>query len=423
MHRIYLDHAASTPISDRARASLCDGLAIYGNTSSIYQEGLEASRLLATSRDSIAKVLHTTAPQIYFVATGTESIDLAIVGTIDAYYKAITKVKNNLNQDLSDTDKPHIITSNIEHTAVLETLKKEIDKGRVTVSYIEADEWGILNIKKIIDEIKEQTILITIAYANSEIGTIQPIRELGRRLSLYKKNKKEKADKTREGNFNKNQYPYLHIDACQASNYLSLDVNSLRVDMMSLNSSKVYGPKGVAMLYIRNGVYISGVIRGGSQERGLRAGTEAIASVAGFATALSEAAECREAESARLLTLRDYLVQEIESNIAGAKLYGSFKDKERLSNNVNIGIAGITSEEMIIRLDAVGISVSHKSACASAKADGSYVLMAIGASRAESLSNIRVTMGRSTTQSDIDILVTEIKRISEKYGSLRIGHK
>jgi cysteine desulfurase len=256
-------------------------------------------------------------------------------------------------------------------------------------------------------------------YANNEIGTIQPVKEIGRAIDEWK----------RENGKTFTTYPYFHTDACQAANYCNVDVLRLKCHLMTVNSSKVYGPKGSALLYKREGIKISPVTYGGGQERELRSGTEAVPLHYAFGVALTEAKEQQEKESARLRALRDETVELLLKEVPSIIFYGAFdqyfelpkaksqklKAELRLPNNINCRVPGISSEEMILRLDAKGFAVSHKSACASMETEGSYVVMALGATESEAQENIRISMGRTTTQSDMKNLVDAIKEIATKY--------
>jgi cysteine desulfurase len=278
-------------------------------------------------------------------------------------------------------------------------------------------ESGIVHLNDIREALTLETILVSVMYANNEIGTLQPVKEIGRTLEEWKK--KEGLSHT--------SYPYFHVDACQAANYCNLDVVRLRAHLMTVNSSKVYGPKGVALLYRREGIKVSEIVYGGGQERGLRSGTENVAGVYAFGEALKEAHELKESESKRLRDLRNTLIQNLTQEIPGIVFYGAMdvydshtevkklKEERRLPNNINCRVKGISSEEMILRLDAQGFAVSHKSACASRETDGSYVVMALGATEEEAMENIRISFGRSTRKQDLTALVSVMKTIAAKY--------
>lgn len=411
--RIYLDNAGATEIGERAKRALLEALSTYGNPSGIHKEGAEASVLLDKARAMCATVLNAHAYEIYFTSSGTESCNLAVLGTYDSYRRQHTK-------DKEPQTLPHIITSSIEHPAILETIKLLEREGKVTVTYLPVYENGIVKVRDIREALCSETILVSVMYANNEIGTIQPVKEIGRAIDEWK----------RENEKSFTEYPYFHTDACQAANYCNLDVLRLKCHLMTVNSSKCYGPKGSALLYKREGISLNPVTYGGGQERTLRSGTENVSSAYAFGVALKESQEIREKESARLRALRDETVTRLKTEIPDIIFYGAFdeyshvtksegaahlKTELRLPNNINCRVPGISSEEMILRLDAKGVAVSHKSACASMETDGSYVLQAIGATEEEAKENIRISMGRSTTSEDLEKLVTATKDISTKY--------
>lgn len=409
--RIYLDHAGSTAIGIKAKQALVETLSFYGNPSGIHKEGREAGQLLDKARALCAKVLNAHAYEIYFVGTGTESCNIAVLGT---YLGSIENCP--LEIENSETILPHIIVSVIEHPAVLEPIRKLEREGKVRVTYIKVNEEGIVRVQDIREAITEDTILVSVMYANNEIGTLQPVKEIGRAIEEWKK----------ENNRTHTDYPYFHTDACQAANYCNLDVVRLRAHLMTVNSSKVYGPKGTALLYKREGIKVESIVYGGDQERELRSGTEAVAQAYSFAVALNEAEEIKEKESARLREIRDYCKEELQKAIPDIVFYGAWEKTQdirsrkqeemlRLPNNINCRVSGISSEEMILRLDALGFAVSHKSACASQETSGSYVVMALGATEEEAMENIRITLGRATSRQDLDRLVKAMKEIASKY--------
>jgi len=388
--RIYLDNAGATPLGESAKHTLLKYGDVFGNPSAIHKEGDLASQALQKARNTIATVLNAHSYEIIFTGNGTESCNLAILGCSSHWV-------------VRGGQLPHIITTEIEHPAVLEPIKYLEKQGRVTVTYLPVYENGIVKVKDFREALNENTVLVSVMYANNEIGTLQPVKEIGRALDEWK----------RENNKTFTSYPYFHIDACQAGNYLNLDVLRLKCHLMTINSSKVYGPKGIAALYKREGVRIEPMIYGGGQEREMRSGTESVSLAVAFAEALKESQDIRDKELSRLSTLRDFFFEKVEKEISDITIYGD--KKERLPNNINIRVPGIPSDEMILRLDAKGFAVSHKSACASQETDGSYVVQALGATEAESLENVRITLGRNTIKSDLESLVIAIKEIKEKF--------
>lgn len=387
--RSYLDNAGSTPVSSRALKTLVESASLFGNASAIHKEGDEASRALQRARNTVAVALNAHSYEITFTGTGTESCNMAIVGVIHA---------------AKETTLPHVITTAIEHPAVLEPIKQLEREGKIRATYLPVYENGIMKMKDFREALCEDTVLVSVMYANNEIGTIQPVKEIGRCMDEWKREKGRTFT----------SYPYFHIDACQAGNYLNLDVLRLKCHLMTVNSSKVYGPKGIAALYKREGIRVDPIVFGGGQERGLRSGTESVMLACSFAEALTESVEMRESESARLAELRDYFFSEMEKEMPDVTIYGD--RKERLPNNINMRVSGILSDEMILRLDAKGFAVSHKSACASQETEGSYVVQALGATEEESLENVRITLGRSTTKKELEECVAVIKDIKTQFG-------
>lgn len=408
--RIYLDNAGATEVSERAKRALVESLSLYGNPSAIHYEGTKAGQLLDSARAMCATILNAHAYEIYFVSSGTESCNLAVVGTYNAYHK------NN------PSTVPHMIVSTIEHPAILEPIKALEREGKIQVTYIPVTPEGFVKVEDIKQALTDATILVSVMYANNEIGTLQPVKEIGRILDEWKKSK----------SLSHAAYPYFHTDACQAANYCNLDVLRLKCHLMTVNSSKIYGPKGAALLYKREGVKLIPVTLGGGQERELRSGTEATPLYYSFAHALRETKELEAQEVKRLESLNDYMRKELIKAVPSIIFYGAFDEvgmlmeghkepkrvMKRLPNNINCRAKGITSEEMILRLDALGFAVSHKSACASLETDGSYVVMALGATEQEALENIRISFGRRTTKDDIDAFVSALKSIVGKYVSV-----
>jgi cysteine desulfurase len=405
--RVYLDHAGATPVSALSRAALVESMAIYGNPSGIHKEGVQAGLLLDKARALCAKALNAHAYEIYFTGTGTESCNLAVLGTYDAYMKD------------HEGAIPHMIVSSIEHPAVMEPVRVLEKKKLIRVTYLSISEEGIVKLSELREALSSETILVSVMYANNEIGTLQPVKEIGRAIEEWK----TKNDRTHTA------YPYFHIDACQAGNYCNLDVVRLRAHLMTVNASKVYGPKGIALLYKREGIRLSPYTFGGGQERELRSGTESVALAYAFGVALQESQAMRDIETKRLQVLNDYCKKELIHALPNIVFYGAFDEVhhvqkghdegkriiKRLPNNINCRIPGITSEEMILRLDAEGFAVSHKSACASQESDGSYVIGALGGSESEALENIRITFGRDTTKKDVTNLILAMQKIASKY--------
>lgn len=375
---IYLDNASTTPLDPRVEQVMKPFWSErFGNPSSIYSLGVDAKFAVEEAREKISGILNCRPHEIIFTAGGTESVNLAIRGVFKA----------------SKIAKPHIITSSVEHHSVLECLK-DLETDGVDVTYLKVDKEGFVNPADVLKAVKKNTILVSIMYANNEVGTIQSISEIANKLRKL------------------NPSIIFHTDACQASGALDLNINKLGVDLMSLNASKIYGPKQVGLLYIRNGTKISPIILGGGQERNLRSGTENVPGIVGFATALEIARKEMLSESKRLSHLRDYFISKLLKKIPSAVLNGP--RERRLPNNVNISILNIEGEPLLLYLDAQGICASAGSACASTEGDPSHVLSALGKGKGYE-HGIRFTLGRYTTKKDIDYVLKVMPPIIEEF--------
>jgi len=410
--RIYLDHASSTPLDTLVRV-LMEQISknTFGNPSALHKEGLEAKKVVEESRKSIAGVLRCHADEIIFTSGGTESNNLAILG-------AVQFAKSSARSDLAEKNmRPHIVTTNIEHSSVLEVCK-ELEKSGVEVTYVPAKENGIVDAKDVIKAIKENTILVSVMYANNEIGTIQPIQEITKGIRHWRKTQSISSPIHKVG-LRGVVFPNFHIDACQAVNYLNMNTEQLGVDMISFNGSKIYGPKGVGALYKKRDVEISPIMHGGDQESGLRSGTENVVSIAGFAKAMDMVEKIKGKEITRLIKLRDYLFEKMHKEFSNVIINGD--EQNRLPNNVNFSLTNISSELLVIELDAKGIAVSAKSACKSDDPDESYVLRAI---RSQSIpaqagneeeGSLRISLGRNTQKKDVEYFIESLKKILTKY--------
>ena len=388
MRRVYLDYAATTPLAPRVKEAMDPWWTEnFGNAGGLYEEGRRAKEALQNSREVIAKLIGARTEEIIFTSGGTEADNLAIFG-----------VARKLEAELpfgSSASKPHIITTTFEHHAVLHPCQ-QLEKEGFEVSYLDVGKDGVVNPEDVRKALRPETILVSIMYANNEIGTIQPIYEIGKIIREFRAQ-------------NKSQLPYFHTDACQAAGYLDLNVNNLGVDLMSVNASKIYGPKGVGFLYKRAGVKIKPQILGGGQEGRMRSGTEAIPLVVGMAEAFKIAQKEREEESGRLIPLRDYFISEILKRIPKVVLNGH--PANRLPNNINVSILDIEGEALILYLDAEGISISTGSACTSESLDPSHVILALGKPYEFAHSSMRFTLGRSTTKEDLDYVLEKLPKV------------
>ncbi|MEM2916490.1 MAG: cysteine desulfurase family protein [Candidatus Woesearchaeota archaeon] len=377
MREIYLDHAATTPVEPKARAAMEKYWAEeFGNPGSLHSAGLRAQKALSASRAIVAKILNCAPEEVIFTGSGTESINMAIKGVFRA-----NKAKGK-----------HIITSATEHHAVLETCKYLHKHEGAELTILPVNKYGQVMPETLEKAIRPDTVLVTIQYANNEIGTINMIKELA---AIAKKHN-----------------VLFHTDACQAAGSLDLDVNALGIDLLTLNGSKVYGPKGVGALYIRRGTNIHPILHGGGQEFGLRSGTENIPLIVGFATALEIAHQMREMESERLAKLRDKLISTILKTIPKTFLNGH--PTERLPNNANITFVDIEGEALLLHLNEHGIYASTGSACSSKSLDPSHVILALGLPYEASHGSIRFTLGRHTTEEDINKVLDVLPGIVQK---------
>jgi cysteine desulfurase len=393
---IYLDYAATTPLDPQVKKVMEPFWTDYfGNPSSLYRKGREGSNAIAQARKVIAETINARPDEIIFTAGGTESINLAIFGSARAAMQT--------RKDII----PHIITSSIEHHAVLHSVEALKQEG-CELTIIDVDEHGFVNPKAVLAAIKTNTALISVMYANNEIGTIEPIGEIGKQLRQINAKRLEQ------------HLPpvYFHTDACQGAGALELDVQKLGVDLLTANGSKLYGPKQTGFLYIKSGVRIKPLIYGGGQERNLRSGTENVSGIVGLAEALRLAQKNRIKESARLTKLRDYFIAQLFMKVPKIVLNGPTGDK-RLPNNINISILDIEGEALLLYLDSYNIAMSTGSACTSTSLDPSHVILAIGRPYEYAHGSMRFTLGKDTTKTDIDYVmkvlpgvVEELRRIS-----------
>ncbi len=379
--RIYLDHAATTPLDPRVEEAMRPFWSdTFGNPGGLYDEGRRAKKALDEARASIARILGARPEEIIFTSGGTESDNLALFG-----------VARQMGHG-------HIITTSFEHHAVLESIRQLAKEG-FEVTYINVGVDGVVNPEDVKGSLRADTILVSIMYANNEIGTTQPIAEIAKIIKNYKLQ-------------TKNNKLFFHTDACQAAEYLDLDVQRLGVDMMTINASKMYGPKGIGLLYRKMGITLKPVMYGGGQESRLRSGTENIPLIVGFAKALEIAESIKATEVGRLIQLRDYTIAELQRVIPKVILNGH--PVQRLPNNINVSILDIEGEALVLYMDAHGISFSTGSACTSESLEPSHVILALGKPYEFAHSSMRFTLGRSTTKDDIDYLVRVLEKMVEK---------
>lgn len=387
---IYLDHAAATPINCKVNDLMAKiSVIFFGNPSSAHDLGLKAKRVLEGARQKIARLLSVKPDEIIFTGSGTESINLAILGLAMAY-------KNKEHRK-----RGHIITSEIEHLSVLRACR-QLQKYGFKVDYLPVEKNGIIDPEKIIKAVRSETFLISIQYANNEIGTVQPLKEIFQGL------KKLRAD-------NFGLKTVFHTDACQAAGFFNIRPETLGADLLSFNGSKIYGPKGIGVLFKKNKVHLEPLVYGGSQERGLRAGTENVALAAGLALALELAEKNKIKEFKHLIGLRGWLIEKILKEIPGTRLNGDAK--KRLPNNINISFKNIDGEMLMSGLNRQGFAVSTGSACTAFEIGPSHVIEAINKKNeveTKEDGNLRITLGRETTRRDLERFLGALKKETER---------
>ncbi len=377
---IYLDNAATTKTAKEAvDAMLPFFTEHYGNASSIYSLGAESKKAMTQAREIIAESIGATPAEIYFTAGGSESDNWALVATAEAY---ASKGK-------------HIITSRIEHHAILHTCDYLKTRG-YEITYVDVDENGVIKLDELKKAIRPDTILISVMFANNEIGTIQPIKEIGE--------------------IAKEHGILFHTDAVQAYGHVPINVDEDHIDMLSTSGHKINGPKGIGFLYIRKGIKIRSFVHGGQQERSRRAGTENIPGIVGYGAAVKKAFESLTERMNKETRLRDYLIGRIEKEIPYCRLNGD--RVKRLPNNVNFSFQFIEGESLLIMLDMKGICASSGSACTSGSLDPSHVLLAIGLPHEIAHGSLRLTLSEENTKEEIDYVVDSIKEIVNKLRSM-----
>lgn len=378
---IYLDNAATTKTAPQVVEAMLPYFSeIYGNPSSVYELAQNAKSAVTQAREDIASVIGARAQDIYFTAGGTEADNWAIKAAYEAY-----KSRGN-----------HIITTKIEHHAVLHTCEYLEKTQGAKITYLDVDENGLVRPEDLEAAITPETILISIMFANNEIGTIEPIAEIGR--------------------IAKEHGILFHTDAVQAFGQVPIQVDEMNIDMLSSSAHKINGPKGIGFLYIRKGVKILSFIHGGAQERKRRAGTENVPGIVGYGCASKLAAETMQERTEKEIQLRDYLIGRIINEIPYVRLNGD--PKKRLPNNVNVSFQFIEGESLLIMLDMEGICASSGSACTSGSLDPSHVLLAIGLPHEIAHGSLRMTLSAENTKEEMDLVVEKLKEIVEKLRSM-----
>lgn len=393
--RIFLDHAAATPVDERVEAAMRPYIRKYfANPGGIYQEGVVARSAVEKARRTIADLLSARAEEIIFTSGGTEANNLAIFGFAQM-----------LKSNGIELEKTHWITTAIEHPSVLYAFR-ELEMRGAEVTYLGVDRSGAVSLEDFQNALSSNTVFISIMYANNEIGTVQPISEIARKIK-----------KTQQGDFftsNKPgfQFPIFHCDASQVPAYLDCNVQKLGIDLLVLDGQKIYGPKGIGMLYHRRGIPISRILWGGKQEGGLRPGTENVPDIVVFSRALALAVEWRENDARRLFKITGRFIERIEKMKLETEFNGSREN--RLPNTVNFSFPGIDNEWLVIQLDSKGIAAGTRSACQTGEEPGSYVVSALGKNKAYSTSSVRFTAGRGTVEKDLEYTAETISEILAK---------
>ncbi len=376
MKRVYMDNAATTALRRDVLDAMMPYLTdIYGNPSSLHYFGQEAHKAVENARHQVASALNAEDNEIIFTGCGTEADNMALKGIAEKYQ---SKGK-------------HIITSSVEHHAILHTCEY-LEKHGFEVTYLPVDEYGMVKAEQVRDAIRSDTILVSIMFANNEVGTIMPIKEIGAVC-------REKG-------------VFFHTDAVQAVGHVAIDVKAMNIDLLSLSAHKLHGPKGVGALYIRKGIVVPPLLHGGAQERRKRAGTENVAGIVGLGKAIEIACSDIEGTAKRMCYLRDKLINGIEASIPEVKLNGH--RTERLPSNVNFSIKYIEGESILLMLDINGIAASSGSACTSGSLDPSHVLLAMGMPHETAHGSLRLTLGDDTTEDDIDYVLEVLPEIVVK---------
>lgn len=383
MKEIYLDNAAATPVDPRVVTATTKAAQIVGNPSSFNDAGRRAQTELTKARRVIAKFLNAREGEIVFCASGSEANSLAILGSakmIDAKHQSA-------------------ITTPIEHLSVLEPMKV-LERGGWQISHTPVDGSGLVKVDDIVAMLNKKTGLVSVMYANNEIGTIQTIARIGRAIRAWRQ-------------ANHSAYPLFHVDACQAAGYLDMDVQRLGVDLLTFNGSKIHGPRGSAVLYIRRGIELSPIILGGSQESGLRAGTENVPAAVGLAKAVQL---IKKGDSQRAAELRDYFLRKLPVVLSDAKINGPL-GSDRLANNINISIPDVDSENLLLELDKHGIRAGSGSACTAHAVEPSHVLKAIRTPVKYLKGVLRFSLSRHTTKKEIDLLLNILPKVIDRVRS------
>lgn len=384
MKEIYLDNAAATPIGKRVQKEMARAMKFYGNPSSFNDAGRRAREELEKARKIVAGFLGADASEIVFTNSGSEANNLAIFGIASKFKKG------------------EIITTPIEHPSILEPVKFLAGNPDFSLRFLSVNKDGFVDPEELSTLINLKTLLVSVMYANNEIGTIEPIKKISQLIRNFRRK-------------NDRDYPLFHVDACQAAEYLDMNVQNLEVDLLTFNGSKIYGPRGIGVLYVRRGVSLNPIIRGGEQEKNRRAGTENTAAIMGLAKAVTL---INSKEAQRVARLRDYFLERIKKILPETRINGP-EGSARLPNNINISIPNLSSENLLLELDKYGIYAGSGSACTSHAVEPSHVLEAIGVEKKYLNGALRFSLGRQTTKGDLDklpkVLLKIIKDLKKRY--------
>lgn len=384
MKRMYLDYAASTPVDTEVEEAMRPYWSeVFGNAGGQHEEGRKAREAVEGARARVAEALGSKSTEIIFTSGGTESNNQAIFGLV----KALRKEGRTLEE-------MHAVTLSVEHPSVLDCFQ-ELEEEGLAVSYLPVDAEGLVSEKVLQEALRPETVLVSIAYVNSEIGTVQPIAAFGSVIAAHRKKTGAAC--------------YFHTDASQAPVYFDCAPDALLVDMVTLDAQKMYGPKGIGILYVRDGVPLASLLKGGSQERGVRPGTPNTPLIVGFAESFTRACGARDAESIRVKALRDLFIEKVRDAIPEAEINGTLE--QRTPNNISVSIPGVEGDFVMHALDARGIACSTRSACFGAKKGNSHVVAQLGKSELLVRGTVRFTLGKATTRADIEKAVDELASV------------
>lgn len=408
--RIYADAAAATPISSRAKAKLIRLLDVYGNAGALHREGVEAKNELENAREVVAKAIGAHADEIVFTGSGTEGNNLAIQGILRSHLREGKRI--------------HAITSVIEHSSVLEPLRALTREG-LQLTELHVDSEGLISVKELAEAVTDETVFISIQYINSEIGTIEPLREIAKEIRQTKKKRFQRFDLAQNeqgrtllsGLAQTESSPlplYFHTDASQAPLWLDIKVDRLGVDLLTLDAQKIMGPKGVGALYVKRNVSIQPLLLGSKQERGLRGSTENVPLIGSFAVALADTSKERDERVAQVTAVRNFLWEEIQKFVPDTKLNGPVFEN-RAANNLNVAIPGLDREMAVLGLDAEGIAITTRSACNVADSELSYVITALSGEEWQAKGAVRITLLPEATKADARAIATALQKIAKRY--------